>query len=129
MTSAHEPHIAFDLELGEPLFSRLLHDESGTEVLIEFGRPQPYPDGKPFYLCPYRIGGGVHGRTTTTHEDGHGFGIGADELGALLGAINAVESIFSHWQATHGPLTWKGGSGGWHELPRFNFDPPGLAHE
>jgi hypothetical protein len=76
--------------------------ENGEErdVIVEFGRPQPFPDGVDYY-CPYRITG--VGKAKISYAGG------VDAVQALLLAMQKAGVDLLFLQRAHADqLTWNG---------------------
>lgn len=92
--------------IGDVIATRVLRvgDNTGTEILVQIGKPCQFADGRGYY-CPYQIVG--LGDTKVR------YGAGIDAVQALqlvMGIIGA--DLYSRNRSCGGELRWEGGEGG-----------------
>lgn len=97
----------------EWLLTRVLRNETGSEVIVKVGVPQPTPDG--YWACKYSVSSPLE-EEAQTH--------GLDSLQALLLSIKALYVVLGR---TSQALTWEGGEPGDTGVPRIPSMSCGLA--
>jgi len=92
---------------GEIIATRVLRlggETSGQEILVQIGKPCPFPDGKDYY-CPYRI--------TGLGESKVRYAAGIDAVQALQLVMEIIGAdLCSRNRSCGGRLRWEGDEGG-----------------
>jgi len=87
--------------IGEIIATRRLSlvDDPATQILVQMGKPQPYPENGSYY-CPFQIVGIGDGKVR--------YGAGVDEFQAIELCLQIIGVYLWVWNGDHnGRLRWE----------------------